>query len=334
MDTNNELTIFDCYARRMAVTAASTAQPHESGLPTVTAVIVSYRSRRTIGAALESIRASAESGLLRPVLVDNDSKDGTADYVRTDFPWVKCIDAGGNLGFGRGCNLGFEHVETPYVLFLNPDATLPEEALQKLLAFMEARPRVGMCAPSIQEADGSMQVAGVLPTPGGLIREALGLRAYPTMREIHAGAEPFQTNWLCGAILLARSDVFRAVGGFDPRFFLYFEETDLCRNIMNEGFELWAVGAARAEHECGASTRQLGASMAEQCISEHFYQSRFYYLSKHHGRLSATLAELGAIPLLGLRTLLKRALGRGADGSLKQRLGGPLLQYPERVELP
>lgn len=317
----------------MAMTPASTAETTQPGLPTVTAVIVSYRSQRTIGAALESIRSSHESGLLRALLVDNDGQDGTAEHVREQFPWVKCIDAGGNLGFGRGCNLGFEHVETPYVLFLNPDATLPEEALQSLVDFMEARPKVGMCAPSIQESDGAMQVAGVLPTPGGLIREALGLRAYPAMREIEAGAEPFQTNWLCGAILLARSEVFRAVGGFDPRFFLYFEETDLCRNIMNEGFELWAVGAARAEHECGASTQQLGAAMAERCVSEHFYKSRFYYLSKHHGRLPATLAELGVIPLLGLRTLLKRALGRGDDGALWQRLGGPLLQYPERVEL-
>jgi GT2 family glycosyltransferase len=301
--------------------------------PFVTAVVVSYQSRRTIGATLTSLRSSKDAGLIDVVVVDNDSRDGTPDYVRESFPWVKLIQAGGNLGYGRGCNLGFEHVGTPYTLFLNPDATLSQEALETLLDFIESRPRVGMCAPAIREEDGTMQVAGVLPTPVGLMREAIGLRGYPAMREIQIGGEPFRTNWLCGAILLARSEVVRAVKGFDPRFFLYFEETDLCRKITNEGFELWAVGAAFAEHECGASTKQIGVSTAHQCISEHYYPSRFYYLIKHHGWLAATLVEVGTILLLGVRTLLKRGLGRADDGALKERLAGPILRLPDRVEL-
>jgi GT2 family glycosyltransferase len=300
--------------------------------PIVTAVIVGYHSRRTIGATLASIKPSKDAGFMDVVVVDNDSSDGTPDYVRERFPWAKLIQANGNLGYGRGCNLGFEHVGTPYTLFLNPDATLSQEALETLLNFIEERPGVGMCAPAIREANGAMQVAGVLPTPEGLIREALGLGGYPTIREIQAGGEPFRTNWLCGAILLVRSEVFRAVKGFDPRFFLYFEETDLCRNIMNEGFELWAVGAAFAEHECGASTSQFGASMAHQCISEHYYKSRFYYLIKHHGWLAATLAEVGTIPLLGMRALLKRGLGRTDDGSFKERLAAPILRLPDRYD--
>jgi len=300
----------------------------------VTAVIVTYRSRRTVEACLASIKPSKESGLMEAVVVDNDSGDGTADYVREQFPWVKVVEAGSNLGFGRGCNLGFEHVETPYTLFLNPDATLPREALETLLDFMGSRPRAGICAPSIREADGAMQVAGVLPTPRALIREAMGLDGYPSMRKIEAGAEPFRTNWLCGAILLVRSEVFRRVKGFDPRFFLYFEETDLCRRLMNEGLELWAVGAARAEHECGASTKVLGSLMTEQCVSEHFFRSRFYYLIKHHGWLAATAAEAGAIPLLGVRALLERSLGRTDDGAFMTRLASPILRLPDRVDLP
>ncbi len=297
----------------------------------MTAVIVSYRSRRTIGVTLESLEPSKSAGLIDVVVVDNASGDETSDFVRESFPWVKVIEAGGNLGYGRGCNLGFEHVSTPYTLFLNPDATLSMEALETLLDFMESRPRVGMCAPAIREADGTMQVAGVLPTPGGLIREAMGFRGYPAMREIRVGDEPFRTNWLCGAILLVRSKVFRAVKGFDPRFFLYFEETDLCMKIMNEGFELWAIGTAFAEHECGASTNQFDVVMVHQCVSEHYYKSRFYYLTKHHGWLAATAAEVGTIPLLGVRALLKRGLGR-ADGEFRERLAAPILQLPDRVD--
>jgi GT2 family glycosyltransferase len=266
------------------------------------------------------------------VVVDNDSGDGTAEYVREHFPWVKLVAAGGNLGFGRGCNLGFEHVDTRYTLFLNPDATLSREALETLVNFMESRPNAGMCAPAIREADGSMQVAGVLPTPQGLVRDAMGLRGYPALREIQIGGEPFRTNWLCGAILLVRSEVFRALKGFDPRFFMYFDETDLCRRFMNEGFELWAVGAAYAEHECGASAKELGIPVANQCISEHFYRSRYYYLIKHHGWFAATLAEVGSIVLLGAQASVKRGLGRTDNGAFTERLGAPILRLPEPVE--
>ncbi len=315
-----------------------TSQPnssHRGGGPSearVTAVLVSYQSRRTIDSALRALLPSAEAGIAKVVVVDNESSDGTAQYVRDAFPWVKVVEAGGNLGFGRGCNLGFAHVDTPFTLFHNPDAILPRESLETLLEFIEARPEVGVCAPSIREADQSMQTAGMLTTPEGLIRDALGIGGYPEMRKIVPGGEPFRTNWLSGSMLLLRSDVFRRVGGFDPRFFLYFEETDLCRRIAEAGYELWAVGAAQAEHECGASTKLLGAAMVDKCVSDHFYQSRYYYLIKHHGWLAATSTEVGLIPLLAARAVARRLTGRAADGALKERLAGPILQLPARVE--
>ena len=191
--------------------------------PSVTAVIVTYCSRRTIGAALDSIGSSKKLGLLDVIVVDNASNDGTTKFIREHYPWVMLIEAGANLGFGRGCNLGFEKVRTPYTLFLNPDAIFPQKALKTLINFMESKPAAAMCAPAIREANGDLQVAGVLPTPLALIMESFGLCGYPQRRQIKPGDDPFQTNWLCGAILLVRSDAFRAIGKFDPRFFLYFE---------------------------------------------------------------------------------------------------------------
>lgn len=314
----------------MTSSSETGAQPEPTRGPLVTAVIVSYRSKRTIGAALQALRPSKDAGVLEVVVVDNESTDDTVGYVREEFPWVKVIEADGNLGFGRGCNLGFEHADTPYTLFHNPDATLPAEALATLLDFIEARPEVGICAPSIREAGGLMQNAGVSLTPQGLLRETIGLEGYSEMREIPSGGEPFRTNWLCGAMLLVRSEAFRRVDGFDPRFFLYFEETDLCRRIVGAGYELWAVGAARAEHECGASTKLLATSLVDQCASEHFYKSRYYYLIKHHGWLAATLAEVGALPLLGAREIARRIAGKGSDGAFKARLDAPILRLPDR----
>jgi N-acetylglucosaminyl-diphospho-decaprenol L-rhamnosyltransferase len=276
---------------------------------------------------------SYEAELVDVVVVDNQSDDGTPEYVRDSFPWAQLVESGGNLGFGRGCNLGFTRASTPYTLFLNPDATLSKDALQTLLAFMDSHPSVGMCAPAIREANGELQVAGVLPTPMSIVRHAAGLSGYPSMREIEPGGAPFRTNWLCGAVLLVRSDVFARVGGFDPRFFLYFEETDLCRKVMDEGYELWAVGEALADHECGASTKQSGNTMAHQCISEHYYRSRFYYLIKHHGWAAAAMAEVATIPLLGARSLLKRVVGRSDDGAFAERISAPILKLPDRIEV-
>ena len=160
------------------------------------------------------------------VVVDNDSGDGTIDFVREYYPWVRLIEAGENLGFGRGCNLGFAKVKTPYTLFLNPDSILPKDALQTLIDFMESHPKAGMCAPAILEANGELQVAGVLPTPLGLVKDSIGLCGFPKLRQIQPGSDAFRTNWLCGAILLLRSDIFRDVGGFDPRFFLFHSSWD------------------------------------------------------------------------------------------------------------
>lgn len=297
-----------------------------------TAVIVTYCSEQTIGAVLKSIEPSREAGLLDVVVVDNNSSDGTVHRIRSRYPWVNLIESDDNLGFGRGCNLGFEQVRSPYTLFLNPDATISKEALETLLDFMDSNPQAGMCAPAIREPDGTMQAAGLLPTPIGLLQEAFGLGGYEAFRKIQYGDKPFRTSWLCGAVLLVRSDVFRTVHGFDPRFFLYFEETDLCRRIADDGYELWAVGEALANHTCGVSTNQLSTLMSNQCVAEYYYKSRFYYLVKHHGWATAAFTELGAIGLLGGRVLVNRVRGRLDKGRFVQRLGAPILRLPERVE--
>src|SRR5512139_2440690 len=130
-----------------------------------TAVIVTYRSRKTIAATLEGCRPAHDAGRLHVVVVDNASNDGTAAFVRGAFPWVEVVDAGGNLGFGRGCNLGFERVRTPYVLFLNPDATLGLESLTELESLLDAHPDVGIVGPGIRYEDGMLQRAGLLTTP-------------------------------------------------------------------------------------------------------------------------------------------------------------------------
>ena len=208
---------------------------------------------------LKRLPVRIAAGELEVIVVDNASVDGTTTLVREQFPWVRVIESGSNLGFGRGCNLGVQAVTTPYVLLLNPDAVLPKESLEILIAFMDSHPTAAIAAPATWYNGTELQAAGGLPDPWQIILAAAGLRYHSKHRQkILPGSPPFRTDWLGGAIMLIRSNDFRKLGGFDPRFFLYFEETDLCRRALSAGLELWAVGEATAHHLGATAAKSSG----------------------------------------------------------------------------
>jgi GT2 family glycosyltransferase len=121
----------------------------------------------------------------------------------------------------------------------------------------------------------------------------------------------------------------RQLRGFDPRFFLYWEETDLCRRAQDAGFEVWALGAAVAHHVVGESSRGEDARFGRS-IAKHYYQSRYYYMVKHHGVLAATSAELAEFLLLGAEAFLDLVRARGLS-RLRPRLKAAPLTMPERI---
>lgn len=204
-----------------------------------------------------------------------------------------------------------------------------------MLHFMEQRPQAGIVGPATlcgEEGDTNLLVqhTGRLPTPWTLVRNALPFVGNSGMNwDVMPGSAPARTGWVCGAILMIRTDLMRRLDGFDARFFLYWEETDLCRRAELSGFENWVVGDAVARHVVAASSGhdalRVGASLAR-----HFYQSRFYYLVKHHGWLAAVAAELGEFALLLVRTLADVVRGRGT-ARLRARLQAVPLSMPARV---
>lgn len=294
-------------------------------------MIVTYRSRSSIAAALAPLEHAVQHNTIECIIVDNASGDGTADFIATHYPWVRLIRSPENLGFGRGCNAGFAAATSDYVLFLNPDAVIQPAAIQALVDVLASNPKAAAVGPATlvgaasdaigmeaTSADGgaSLQMAGMLPTPWSLIASALNRpNALPARRAIIPGEAPFQTNWICGAIMMFRAEAFRALGGFDPRFFLYFEETDLCLRATRAGYELWAAGTASARHVCGVSARASGEMMESGCIAEHFYRSRAYYLAKNFGRAAATGTEAALRAVLAVRRIGKTLLGRRAGAA-------------------
>jgi GT2 family glycosyltransferase len=303
-----------------------------SDTATVTAVIVTYQSRSTIAYALDSLKSAYDAGFAKCVVVDNQSADGTADYVADTYPWVEVVRSPENIGFGRGCNLGFERVTTPYVLFLNPDASLDLDALRTMTAFMDAHPSAAISGPATESPNGSWVWAGKVLTPLGLVKSSIygGSRAL----EHHAiapGSAPFKTEWVCGAIMLVRADKFRSLKGFDPRFFLYYEETDLCLRALRAGWDNWAIGEAIGKHVGRVSSKQAGSELSvgkNGDIAEYFYPSQFYYLAKNFGWLSAVLAESATEVLDWIRWLRRTRFGTAAHEPRKPR---PFLKLPAKL---
>lgn len=293
--------------------------------PSVTAIFVTYNSADTIAEALGSFQESHERGLARCVVVDNASQDRSLDTVR-GFPWVNLVPSDSNLGYGSALNLGMRRTDTEFIAFMNADACLSRRSLEVLVEFLKAHPKAAMVGPAIVWGnDNRLQETGGLPTPWRDLVAAIGRPARLLRRKvIEPGGAPFRTDWLCGAVLLARASAIEEVGGFDEAFFLYYEETDLCRRLLDRGWELWAVGEAQASHVGGASATTSGEeTIYKSVIAKHFYASRFRYLAKHHGYAAAAFVEAFELLCLGAKDLLSWPLGR-YRGRLASRLKGPV----------
>lgn len=282
--------------------------------PRLTAIIVAYKSAPTLPAALASALRCAQAGLMETIVVDNATPDqATRDVIaRNAAPFARVLRNHTNVGFGRGCNVGLAAARTPYVIFFNPDAEMEPQACETLVRFMDEHPRCALAGPAIaHEGKEGFQHVGGLMRPTDIVGDCLG--RYSSLRRrqrVEAGAAPFRTDWVSGAMLLGRTDVLRGLGGFDPRYFLYWEETDLCRRALRAGHEVWAVPTAQVRHVGGVSAAQESDDRVRGCIATHYYQSRQHYLRTHFGTPAALAAELAEFALMpaheGLRALLRR----------------------------
>ncbi len=295
-----------------------------------TVIFVTFNSKDHIADALAAIKPAHDLGIIECVVVDNMSEDTTVATINQTHPWVHVISSGINLGYGRGLNLGIANSTTPYVLLMNPDAILSVPDLRVMVYFLEAHPKAAVVAPAILEGD-KFQHAGGLLTASRMIASTLGVQRRCTRRCIIPGNDPFRADWLCGAIMLTRRQLIQEVGGFDTRFFLYFEETDLCRRLIGRGMELWAVGAAVAHHVGGASARTSTSQLDQGCISAHYFRSRFYYLVKHDGWALALVAEVLDWAKHVVRAITSLRLKADVKQSWYRLLQRPFLQMPQKV---
>ncbi len=211
----------------------------------ISVLIVSFNTRDRLRECLKAVAAQTGDIRHETVVVDNASHDGSADMVASEFPGVRLVRSVINLGFGNGNNLGLHQANGRYVVLLNSDALIPPATLSLALAHMEANLMVGMGGGRLLAPDGGWQPsARKFPSLLDEFLNLSGLAArYPQSRFFgrfdRTWADPAVTadvDWVPGAFAIIRRDLLDAIGFFDPRFFLYYEEVDLCRRIKDAGF--------------------------------------------------------------------------------------------------
>lgn len=302
--------------------------------PDLSILIVTYNSRRLIAPLLQRLQTDIAGLRAEVVVVDNASADGTASLVRHAFPWVKLVASAVNLGFAAGNNLAALHARGRHLLLLNPDAMPAPGALQRGIALMDSHPGVGLAGGELRGTDGSRQPsARMFPTLRDELFTLSGLAARHPRSRLFARldrrwADPEQSaavDWIPGAFVFIPAAVFKRLGGFDERFFMYYEEVDLCRRLKAHGLEVWYWPELKATHIGGASARTVAnarVSRSGSQLESWRMRSALLYYRKHHGLGATALLhtlEHGWHRLRQLRAAWRGQRERAADFALHGR---------------
>jgi GT2 family glycosyltransferase len=240
----------------------------------ISAVVVSYQSAATLGRCLASL-PPPEPGRCELLVVDNASTDGSLELVRREHPGARLLALAANVGFGAAVNRAAAEARGDAMLLLNADAWLMPGALDALARRLASRPRLAWVAPRLVYPDGRPQFAWE-PEVSLLGEAARKLRNRFESRQwshtvLPRVLRPLGPGWFTAACALVRREAFRDVGGFDERFFLYFEDTDLCLRLRRAGWELAQEPAARVVHVSAGSGGGAAAAAAYRQAQLAFY---------------------------------------------------------------
>ncbi len=262
--------------------------------PDASVVLVSFNTRDLTRECLTSLYQTAGVEL-EVLVVDNASRDGSAEMIEQEFPQARLFRTSVNLGFGGGNNLAFPHARGRYVVLLNTDAFLKEGALERSIAHMDAEPRIGVGGAKLVGRDGSWQPsAHLFPSPlNDLLRisgaAARFARSRFFGREDFTWAGPDQAvdvDWVTGAYAVIPRTALEQVGYFDERFFLYYEEVDLCRRMKQAGYVVryWPdVEVIHLGGESSKTMKDLRMSRSGAQLELWRMRSELLYYRKHHG---------------------------------------------------
>ena len=290
--------------------------------PLVSILVISWNTRSLLDECIHSVYSTAEGIPVEIIVIDNGSVDGSLDMVATKYPDVVLVQNHENVGFARANNLAIPACLGQYVVLLNNDTIVLDGAFQLLLEFMEQHPGVGCAGPQLLNPDGSIQPS-CLPFPSlwksvwnyALARAGKSVKYVPP-----PGADHAIVDAVTGACLMLRRQALSEVGLLDEGYFMYAEETDWCYRARQAGWPTAYYHPSKVIHLGG----QTASTQPVRFYVERRY-SRVRFFLKHHGLMSARIADL----TIRLSILAHWML---ASGEKRAHYGQILAYYNQRTE--
>lgn len=292
-------------------------------------VILNWRTPDLVIEGLASLEG--EQGTvdkLRVVVTDNDSQDGSYEKIdraiqeRGWSAWATARALPKNGGYCYGNNGGFKDAlasdDPPdFVLLLNPDAYVRPGAIATLANFLVEHPKAGIAGARVEDPDGTVQ-QGAFRFPSVITELLDGLRLGVAVSLLNdhqilydpLPEEPAPVDWVVGAAMMVRREVYDAIGLMDEGYFLYFDEVDFCHRAMTAGFERWYVPTARVVHHTGAATGISKPKTKVPRRPKYWFNSRRRYWLKHNGRAQLLLADLAFLAGFGTYRLRAKIQGK------------------------
>jgi N-acetylglucosaminyl-diphospho-decaprenol L-rhamnosyltransferase len=287
---------------------------YDAGMASVSVVLVTYESAADLAACVATLPAAAGPHELEVVVVDNASRDASAEIARG--LGIKVLESPTNLGLSRAIDRGAAATAAPWLLLVNPDTRLAPGSLARLLQTAGADPAIGCVGPHLRNSDGSEYPTGrrfpsILV---GALHAALGTvwQGNPATRHYHMRdvdrSRPVQVDWVSGACMLLRRDAYQAAGRFDAGYFMYFEEMDFCLRLHRAGWRVVYDPGAEVTHILGGSTR----SAPYRKVWNHHRSALRFYCRRYARDPRLLLAPLVALFLAarGLASLARTAIAQ------------------------
>ena len=294
----------------------------------ISVVIVSYNVRDILRQCLQTLFERSKDVAMEVFVVDNASADASAEMVREEFPQVRLLANSRNLGFAAANNQAFALAEGEYVLLLNPDAFVHAGALQKAQNFMEQTPECGICGGRVLDPSGNL-MPSARRFPGFFSRlfTLSGLSSrYPESSLFNrhdfggfAHDRIMEVDWVPGTFTLFRKKLLDDLHGFDERFFIYYEETDLCRRAKKAGWKVFFIPDAEVEHIGGASSKtredqQFNEAAAQIGLFSLRSACLYYY---KYGGLPGVIANMGLMIMWNLARITLNRFRNRPDSQAK-----------------
>jgi len=292
--------------------------------------IVSYNTKDYLRACLVSLFERRDAGevSLEVIVADNGSTDGSPEMVRDEFPEVILVDPGGNVGYGRGNNAAVARASGRYFFILNSDTEVQPGALSTLLGYMDANPTVGMVGAQLVWPDGRDQPSCSTDPPLSVVfwEQTFLHKLVPGNKTTSAyqmtdrdGVRTQEVDQVCGACFFVRREAWKAIDGFDPAYFMYFEDIDFCIRLRRAGWPIVFLPEARIMHHLGASSTKDWRVRARMIASHN--QSRYYFYTRNEGwsrgAILKFLVVLGAALRLFAWSLIALTGKKGAPDQVR-----------------